>query len=59
MDRIDGLIAHIKRQVRLREQRRRAGAGEPELERRNAEIRWLQTQLAYAVRARLHAGSAT
>ncbi len=55
MDRIDGLITHIKRQVRLREQRRRAGAGERELAQRSAEIRRLQTQLAYAVRDRLHA----
>ncbi len=55
MDRIDGLITHIKRQVQLREQRRRAGAGERELARRSAEIRRLQTQLAYAVRDRLHA----
>ena len=57
MDRIDGLIAHIKRDVRLREQRRRAGAGSRELEQHSAEIRRVQTQLAYAVRDRLHSGA--
>jgi hypothetical protein len=47
---VDRLIATIRDLVRVRERLRRAGATEPELDERSADIRRLQDRLADRVR---------
>jgi hypothetical protein len=50
---VDALLARIRQLVREREDRRGAGAGDHELEARNAEIAHLRSRLAERVRRRL------
>jgi hypothetical protein len=56
MNEVDVLIRRLRALVRARELLRDGGASEPVLERRSAEIRRLQGQLADQVRRMIETG---